>query len=533
MLYISLTDQSLELLETKKGLVSDEKFIAVSRKLFKEKVLEYGLISDAKGLVTAFREALVTAYPKEIKDNQLSLVLPGDQVIIKRLPVNSEVKVTPEWIISQAKNYLPQDISHYESYFKEIDGRTGKTILFTALPLSLILSYHHLFSQEKMKINFLSVAPFSVYALLRTKISEGETYLYADLDKYERYYLLDHEGPVTVFNRKSAGKGVSADIKTVLKKLEEEKHHPSKIIISGEKSLESKTEDLSESLAVPVVKMSHLIEEIQKESKEKIDTGGVPLFYFDKTIGLANLTKLADVPNFASDLKIIEERYQKTTAGAVDTQTAETKPVMETIEVVEKEEKPVAVPLKIETEEKEKETVPVVEEPPLVADSITEFKGSSRSGSFSKYIWFVIALAIGLLTVGGYLVMARGGSVNLPFVSQPTATPSPSPVPTLTPTPTIDPDLKKEDLTVSVLNGTDTSGIARQNADSLEESGYTIGTVGNAEEDAAETIIRIKDSKKNYLPLLIGDLKDKFSTEKVETLPEDDEADAVVILGLK
>ena len=68
MLYISLTDQSLELLETKKGLVSDEKFIAVSRKLFKEKVLEYGLISDAKGLVTAFREALVTAYPKEIKD---------------------------------------------------------------------------------------------------------------------------------------------------------------------------------------------------------------------------------------------------------------------------------------------------------------------------------------------------------------------------------------------------------------------------------------------------------------------------------
>src|SRR3989338_2025067 len=106
MLYLSLTDYSIELIETRKGLVGEEKFISVSRKLIKEKVADLGLITDADAFLQAFREAHVTAYPKEIKEKQLSLVLPGDQVIIKRLPVAGEEKVTPEWIIAQAKNFL-------------------------------------------------------------------------------------------------------------------------------------------------------------------------------------------------------------------------------------------------------------------------------------------------------------------------------------------------------------------------------------------------------------------------------------------
>src|SRR3989338_7930794 len=151
MLYLSLTDNSLELLETKKGLIGDEKFVSVSRKLLKEKVVELGLITDSEGLLSAFREALTTAYPKEIKEKQISLVLPGDQVVIKRFAVPLEVKVTPDWIIKEAGKYLPQDISHYESYFKEISGKNGKIILFTALPLSLIFIYPRLFASNKTK----------------------------------------------------------------------------------------------------------------------------------------------------------------------------------------------------------------------------------------------------------------------------------------------------------------------------------------------------------------------------------------------
>src|SRR3990167_3209308 len=445
MLYLSLTDNSLELLETKKGLIGDEKFVSVSRKLLKEKVVELGLITDSEGLLSAFREALTTAYPKEIKEKQISLVLPGDQVVIKRFAVPLEVKVTPDWIIKEAGKYLPQDISHYESYFKEISGKNGKIILFTALPLSLILSYHHLFSRDKIKINFLSVAPFSVYAFLRQKIAEGETCLYADLDKHERYYLLDYEGPVTVFHKKSTGK-LAADLKSALKKLEEEKLKPSRIYLAGEKSLEAKIEELSESLSIPVEKMSQLISDNQiqilpGQTMDKIDTGGVPLFYFDKTLGLINLTKLSDVPNFASDLKLIEERYQKTAfavtpADEVKTTVQpapETKPMMETVEVTTKEET-AAVQEKSVTE---KETEKIKEEP-LISENIVEYKRSQPGMFLNKFVWFVIALALGLLTVGGFLVVRQKGSVSLPFLTSPTVTATPTAVPTVTPTPTID-----------------------------------------------------------------------------------------------
>src|SRR3989344_2197946 len=538
MLYLSLTDNSLELLETKKGLIGDEKFVSVSRKLLKEKVIELGLITDSEGLLSAFREALTTAYPKEIKEKQISLVLPGDQVVIKRFAVPLEVKVTPDWIIKEAGKYLPQDISHYESYFKEISGKNGKIILFTALPLSLILSYHHLFSRDKIKINFLSVAPFSVYAFLRQKIAEGETCLYADLDKHEKYYLLDYEGPVTVFHKKSTGKLIT-DLKSALKKLDDEKLKPSRIYLAGEKSLEAKIEELSETLSLPVEKMSQLISDnrmqiLPGQTMDKIDTGGVPLFYFDKTFGLINLTKLSDVPNFASDLKLIEERYQKTASAVIPADEVkipvqpapETKPMMETVEVTSKEETVVAEEKSVIAKETEK-----IKEEPLISENIVEYKRSQPGMFLNKFVWFVIALALGLLTVGGFLVVRQKGSISLPFLASPTVTATLTAVPTVTPTPTIDAALKRKDLTVSVLNGTDKSGFARTTADKLEKDGYTLGTVGNAGEDSKETIVRIKESKKNFLPLLFSDLKEEFPTVKTETLPSDDKADAVLILG--
>ena len=43
------------------------------------------------------------------------------------------------------------------------------------------------------------------------------------------------------------------------------------------------------------------------EQKIRIDTGGVPVVYFDKVIGLFNLSKMTEVPNFAVDLKNIQQ----------------------------------------------------------------------------------------------------------------------------------------------------------------------------------------------------------------------------------
>jgi hypothetical protein len=133
------------------------------------------------------------------------------------------------------------------------------------------------------------------------------------------------------------------------------------------------------------------------------------------------------------------------------------------------------------------------------------------------------------------IALNKGANIQLPFIS---ATPSPTPIPTIeptiTPTPTIDSKLKRGDLKVSIQNGTDKTGYAKETADFLESKGYKNIAKSNADKDNYEkTIIKVKDSKKNYLPLLSSDLKDKFDTSTVETLDAEDKYDVIVILGKK
>ena len=83
-------------------------------------------------------------------------------------------------------------------------------------------------------------------------------------------------------------------------------------------------------------------------------------------------------------------------------------------------------------------------------------------------------------------------------------------------------------------NGTDKIGFAKETAVYLEGLGYKILSKSNADKDDYEkTIIMITETKKNYLPLVISDLRDKFDTSSVESLDKDSKYDIVLILGKK
>ncbi|MGB9706944.1 MAG: LytR C-terminal domain-containing protein [Microgenomates group bacterium] len=153
--------------------------------------------------------------------------------------------------------------------------------------------------------------------------------------------------------------------------------------------------------------------------------------------------------------------------------------------------------------------------------------------------WGLVALVvlIGLGIVGGGIFVYQK---TLKRKEEKTLIPTPTvslPTPQLTeslevsPSPT--PKLNRADLKIKILNGSGVPGAAAKAAEFLEKLGWEGIKTGNADSyDYQKTIIKIKESKKNYLEMLDTDLASKYTLEeKTQTLAEDDKFDAIIILG--
>lgn len=158
----------------------------------------------------------------------------------------------------------------------------------------------------------------------------------------------------------------------------------------------------------------------------------------------------------------------------------------------------------------------------------------------AKWLWLII-----LLVVIGALVFAfvRGigpfAGLN-PFSGQgeasptPTSSPfsftSPSPVATTSAT-----RINKAEAKIRVLNGSGKAGMASVVKEFLESKGYKVTSIGNADSfDFAQTVIRFKQTFKNFQEALLVDLSDKYSVKvSGDALEATDSADIEVIAGSK
>ncbi len=126
----------------------------------------------------------------------------------------------------------------------------------------------------------------------------------------------------------------------------------------------------------------------------------------------------------------------------------------------------------------------------------------------------------------------------------PTDTPTPIPSPTSsepatpTPRPTTNPvdsatGLNRSAISVAAQNGSGIVGAASKLADTLRSFGYTVGTVGNADNYNYENVtIKVKSASAKYLPLLKKDLTTVYTiTSATADLSASSSADAVVIIG--
>ena len=170
---------------------------------------------------------------------------------------------------------------------------------------------------------------------------------------------------------------------------------------------------------------------------------------------------------------------------------------------------------------------------------------------------FVILVALSL--TGLYFLGENSKKSSQKISPQPTIVPSPtlalsatpsaaiSPTGKVTPTggkskPTSGPtgeqeadtaSLDRSELSVAVLNGSGEPGAAKGTSAYLNELGYTIKTIGNADEFSYKNItIRIKKSKAAYLDILKADLEKNSPSTPIATSQTDSiSADAEVIVG--
>lgn len=184
-------------------------------------------------------------------------------------------------------------------------------------------------------------------------------------------------------------------------------------------------------------------------------------------------------------------------------------------------------PMESVKEEEKKELVDELfqKETKEVAPEIAMYKG--RGGGRSVFVWALIVIVIALLTGGGLFLAVRG-KPRIPFLVQPTPTPTPAPTPTPTPA-----ELNRANLNVQVLNGGGVAGAGSKMKKFLEDKGYKVGDVGNADAYTFDkTQVLVKPEKQAYLSELENDLKNSYSVgTAAATLSSDSSFDAQVTVG--
>lgn len=213
---------------------------------------------------------------------------------------------------------------------------------------------------------------------------------------------------------------------------------------------------------------------------------------------------------------------------------SEPKKKMVVVEEVEVEETPTENQ-EIVAEEKVEEKETKVDSPKV--EQVQEVVEDEDNEDKPNYLWIIVptALLVGAL-VGGLITYFSGVSnqTTVEVTPTPVATTAPQnggTEPTATPSST----LKRDSLKVQVLNGSGVSGLAGKVKTMLEGLGYKGVVAGNASSsDFEKTEVAIKESKKEYLDLVIKDLSSDYEAVEAEkALPANSSYDVVITVGKK
>ncbi len=144
-------------------------------------------------------------------------------------------------------------------------------------------------------------------------------------------------------------------------------------------------------------------------------------------------------------------------------------------------------------------------------------------------LWSIlIILFVALLVLTGLIVYQEGVKKGQEFAKEQSQSTTPAQV---DPTPTVS-EVSKSDYTIKVLNGSGVGGQAAQVKTLLEEKGYSVSSIGNADENVEKTIIKKKNSvDSKIVNMLREDLGETYSLDETQDLDDSEDEDIAVIIG--
>lgn len=419
-----------------------------------------------------------------VKSDEVIFTIPNKIVIVQRLKVSSEIiKTALEKTIlkriQEKTGIVPEElIFSYE--------RKGSEVLFFAVGKEELQDFFNKLKSKKIKSIIVIPKIFADFEVFKKGIAEDETTVYVEKEGSAIHFsFFDHFGPAAYF--KKIGDLESTVEKTISDFENNENKKVKRIILGGSEVLSINLDYFSKKVGIWTTKAEKILEERIFERKLKINVRDESPVLF--------------LTNFGAYFYILENQKIN---------------LFKNGQAEEKKE---------QVEELKMKTAPVI---------VKEFNQPSAKKVNKKFsfVIFTILILIAIIFFSWKFLGNRFESKDEVSNDQLEEIPTSTPTASNAATPT--PKLEKSDLKIQVLNGSGQKGAASSLKKLLIENSYDNDIkTGNADNfKYTETVIEIKNEKKDYLTLLLDDLKNEYNiSSDSAVLDESNDFDVVIIIG--
>lgn len=490
MLYIYLDTSEIKLMYLKKSLLGQYDTV-FCKKHFNTKLIQNGLPISSEIIASGLKEALNGLNEQQIKEKNVSLVLPQEAFLFFRadMPVDVTESVLDAYLCEKARSILNSDVENscHDYIIKESEG--VKKILFYAIKKDVLKAFSTPLTLLGFNLSQIIPASLAIFKLfektLRTNKKETIWYVSYDQDSLSGY-LYDSHGLLEPnrWTAKIQDNKIEGVIQKQVSKFGAQATKLNRLILSGGQSANVRQDTFTKNVGVWTNPLRRII----------------PNFY-DNYLKILKGQKNSELPVLIYDMLI---------GGYIFSSEESNFSLLEST-----------------TSSDEKK----IKRPGIQIPSINISKKTIGLSIISFAVTFGILFGISILKSKGYAMKFP----KIPFINS--ALPAPTKVlisqtqdlPTLTPTPKI----LKEKVKIKILNGSGIRGKAVKVKNFLKEAGYEDMLTDNADSfDYETTILQYKKGQEDLKLLLTKDIQTEVEDKIIyEDLDTNEAADLILIVG--
>ncbi len=409
-------------------------------------------------------------------------------------------------ILDKAKEISATPLEELASDFSILKStESANTILFAGTPEKALLSYMHILEKKQTRSTMIIPEIAAEYEVIKQEIEDDAVILYIELEeKTAKLSFFDKYGPFLALAEPIETKTLEKEIENAFKTIKERYNKEvRKIILGGEKGIESDPFDLKPIADIPVIKAEDVVAKAIEEYAIPLEEPKAKYGFYLGIIGAAIASAKERSLNLAKGDSSLTLLFP-----------------------AKKEDPPAQVADSLTKEEIKTESSP---------DTASKLRFNPRIPVSKILVITVPLIILGVIGTVAFPYLQQTSNNLLSQKSEQKVVPTPvqqgNPEPSVVATPTPE-AIDKTAVSIQVLNGSGKRGAAGTASKVLEEKGYTQVSAGNADTfDYEGLTIAVKKENETLASTLKKDLADDFKTITTETLDEDSKYDAIITVG--